>query len=128
MPGTAAGTQALSSRMVFSATSWTPACFLLLAGDHHIGLQDHAFQRDPLEPLLEGLLEHALGHFVAAVDVVVAVHQHFGLDDRHDLRGLAQRGVTRQRMGIDVIAVMLGIAVALRPISITARHLANRAP
>ena len=42
------------------------------------------------------------GDLVAAVDVVVAVHQHFRLDDRHDLRGLAQRGIARQRMGVGV--------------------------
>ena len=92
MPGTAAGTQAFNSRMVFSATSSTEACFgHFLAGDRHVGFQDHAFQRDALNPqFLEGLVEHALGHFIAAVDVVIAVHQDFRLDDRNDLRGLAQ--------------------------------------
>ena len=33
---------------------------------------------------------------------MIAVHQHFRLDDRNDLRGLAQRGVARQRMRVDV--------------------------
>ena len=104
MPGTAAGTQAFSSRMVFSATSSTEACFAFFLPEiDHVGFQDHAFQRDALDPqFLKRLVEHALRHFITAVDVVIAVHQHFRLDDRHDLRGLAQRGVTRQRMGVDV--------------------------
>ena len=37
---------------------------------------------------------------IAAVDVVIAVHQHFRLDDRHDLRRLAERGIARQRMRV----------------------------
>ena len=74
----------------------------LLAGDRHVGLQDHAFQRHALHAqFLERLVEHALRHLVAAVDVVVAVHQHFRLDDRHDLRLLAQRRVARKRVRID---------------------------
>ena len=55
--------------------------------------------------LLEGLLEHPLGDLAAAVDVVVAVHQHFRLDDRHDLRRLAERGIARERMRVGVDAV-----------------------
>ena len=42
-----AGTQAFSSFTIFSATSSTPACFAaLLAGDRHVRLQHHAFERD----------------------------------------------------------------------------------
>ncbi len=74
----------------------------LLARDRHVGFQDHAFQRDALDPqFLERLVEDALGHLNAAVDVVIAVHQHFRLDDRHDLRGLAQCRITGQRMRVD---------------------------
>ena len=47
----------------------------------------------------------AVGDLEAAVDVVVAVHQHLGFDDRHDLRRLAERGIARQRMRIGVDAV-----------------------
>src|SRR6202035_2756718 len=43
---------------------------------------------------------HPGGDLGAAVDVVAAVHQHFGLDDRHDARVLAQRRVTRERVRI----------------------------
>ena len=32
--------------------------------------------------------------------IVIAVHQHFGFDHRHDTRFLAQRRVTRQRMAV----------------------------
>ena len=75
----------------------------LLAGDRHVRLEHDAFQRDALAiELLELRLEHRLGDLEAAVDVVIAVHQHLGLDDRHDLRRLAERGVARQRMGVGV--------------------------
>ena len=37
---------------------------------------------------------------VAAVDVVVAVHQHFRLDDRHDVFLLAERGIARERVRV----------------------------
>ena len=40
-----------------------------------------------------------------ALDRVVAVHQHLGLDDRHDAGLLAQRRVPRQRVRVDVDAV-----------------------
>ena len=43
---------------------------------------------------------------VATLERVVAVHQHFGLDDRDDAFFLAQRGVTRERVRVDVDAVL----------------------
>ena len=58
-----------------------------------------------MEQLLKGFLEHPLGDLDAAVDVVVAVHQHFGLDDRHDVFVLAQRGVARERVRVGLDAV-----------------------
>ena len=48
----------------------------------------------------------------AALDRVVAVHQHLGLDDRHDARFLAQRGVARERVRVHVDAVRRRDAVA----------------
>ena len=103
MPGTAAGTQAFNSRTVFSATSSTEACFAhFLPETAMFGLQHHAFEFDALDAqFLERLVQHALGHIMAAVDVVIAVHQHFRLHDRHDLRRLAQRRIARQRMRVD---------------------------
>ena len=60
MPGTAGGTQVLSSRTVFSATSSTEARLAgLLAGNDHVRLEHHAFERDALlVELLERLLQH----------------------------------------------------------------------
>ena len=43
---------------------------------------------------------------------VVAVHQHFGLDDRHDAVFLAKRRVARQRMRIRLDADLRRNAVA----------------
>jgi len=50
----------------------------------HVGFQDHAFQRDTLKSAIPGrsCLSTRWGHFIAAVDVVIAVHQDFRLDDR----------------------------------------------
>ena len=67
----------------------------------HIGLERHAFECDAVvEKLLEGLLQHPGRHLDTAVDRVVAVHQHFGLDDRYDVFVLAERRIARQRMRI----------------------------
>ena len=92
MPGTAAGTQALQQPDGFLRDLFDGGLLrALLARDRHVGFQDHAFQRDALDPqFLKRLVEHALGDLVAAVDVVIAIHQDFRLDDRNDLRGLAQ--------------------------------------
>ena len=43
--------------------------------------------------LVEDRVQRVLGHVVAALDRVVAVHQHLGLDDRHEPGLLAERGV-----------------------------------
>ena len=56
MPGTAAGTQFLSTLTVFSATSSTPARFFAFLPEiDHVGLEHHALERDPL---VVELLEH----------------------------------------------------------------------
>ena len=64
------------------------------------------------------------------VDRVVAVHEHFGLDDRHDAGLLAQRGVAGERVRVHVDAVVGRATAALDAVSIeyVARHLANLAP
>ena len=74
----------------------------------------------------EDALERRVGDFLAALERVVAVHQHLGLDDRHDAGLLAEGRVARQRMGIGVDREAARESPA--PMSITARHLANRAP
>src|SRR4029450_11067646 len=50
--------------------------------------------------LLEYRLEQPLGDDVAAVRVVIAVHQHFRLDDRHDVLLLTERGRARGGMRV----------------------------
>ena len=65
-------------------------------------------------------------HFFAALDRVRSVHQHFGLDDRHHVLLLAERGIARERVRVDLHAGRH--SAAHRSTSITARHLANRAP
>ena len=47
-----------------------------------------------------------VGDFFTSLDVVVRIHQHFGLDDRHDVGFLTQRGIARQRMRIDMDRVV----------------------
>ena len=104
MPGTAGGTQRFSTFTVRSATSCRLACFgALLAGDHHVGLEDGLLQRHlGVIELLVDLLQHPLGHHLAGVDVVLAVHQHLGLDDRHQPALHAQRRIARQRLRVGV--------------------------
>ncbi len=76
--------------------------------------------------LLERLLQHPLGDLVAAVDVVVAVHQHFRLDDRHDaaLPGRARHSARAHGRWCGCRCS----SGCPAPMSITARHLAKRAP
>ena len=103
MPGTAAGTWRLRQRTVAVATCSGVACVgALLARDHHVGLEDHAFEMDavPLE-LREHLGQHVASRdLLAALDRMRAIHQYLGLDDRHDVLFLAERRVARQRLGI----------------------------
>jgi len=46
-----------------------------------------------------------LGDLGAALEGVVAVHEHLGLDDRDEPRLLAEGGVARERVGVGVDAV-----------------------
>ena len=50
------------------------------------------------EQLIEHRVQHRVGHLFAALDRVVAIHQHLRLHDRHDVRLLAERGIARQRL------------------------------
>ena len=50
--------------------------------------------------LVEDDAQRRLGHLAAALERVVAVHQHLGLDDRHQACFLAQRRVARQRVRV----------------------------
>ena len=73
----------------------------VLAGDHHVRLQQCAAQVDALDvELVKGPLEGARRDVVAPLDRVVGVHQHLGLDDRDDPGLLTQRRVARQRVRV----------------------------
>ena len=72
-----------------------------LAGNHHARLEDGAFEHDVLlVQRTEQRTQGRLGHVVAHFDIVIAVHQDFGLDHRHDARFLAQRRIACERMAI----------------------------
>ena len=71
-----------------------------------LGLSSVPSSAHPLEvERLVERVEHRGGDLEGTLDRVVAVHEHLGLDDRHDARLLAQRGVARQRVGVHVDAV-----------------------
>ena len=77
----------------------------LHAGNHHVGLQHDALQANAVRvQLIEHRLQGCARHGFAARNVMRAVHQHLGLDDRHDARLLAQRGVTRERVRVGIDA------------------------
>jgi hypothetical protein len=59
--------------------------FLLGAGQsrkHHVGLQDHALQHHPLcVKLVENRSQDFLRYLTASLQGMLAVHEHFRLDD-----------------------------------------------
>ena len=72
-----------------------------LARDDHVGLEQYAFDCDIL---LEKRVEHRVkndpGDFLAPLDRVQPVHEHFWLDNRDELLLLTESSVARQRVGI----------------------------
>ena len=71
-------------------------------------------------------MQRPRGHLVAALDRVVGVHQHLGLDDRNESRLLAERRVAGERVRVRADAARRDGMPS--PIVITARHFAKRAP
>ena len=67
----------------------------------------------PVE-LLEDEVQGARRHLVAALDAVVRVHEHLGLDDRDDPGLLRERGVACERVGVHMEAGVGRDAVADR--------------
>ena len=66
-----------------------------MPGDHHVGLKQHAFQQNALlSQCTEHRVKHCAGNLFAALDRMFSVHQHFRLDDRHQMLFLAERGVS----------------------------------
>src|SRR3546814_21158188 len=59
--------------------------------------------------------QRLLGDLFADIDVVIAVHQHFRLDDRNEAGFLRHRRVARQRVGVggDAAGARRGIADAV---------------
>ena len=53
---------------------------------------------------LEGRAQRGLGDLEAALDRVVTVDQYFGLDDRDDVRFLAQGRIAGQCVGVGLDA------------------------
>ncbi len=104
MPGTAEGTVSFNTLTVYSATCSTDALRTFLPSMTMLGFSIDAFEVDAgFRELLEDDLQRPAGHFLAAGEVMragFAIHQHFGFDDRYDLRLLAKRGVAGQRMGV----------------------------
>ena len=86
-----------------------------LAGEHHAGLEQRALEQDVLAMHLVVQVIPGLGRGLAALfDGVVAVDQYLGLDDRHDVRFLTERGVAGQRVRIGLHAGGGGHALADR--------------
>jgi hypothetical protein len=73
----------------------------VVALDHHVGLEQHRLQRHRLlVQRIEHRLQHVAGDRLAALDGVIAVHQHFRLDNGHEPLFLAERGVAGKRVGV----------------------------
>ena len=100
MPGTAPGTCGRKHRNVAIATSSTggpPGA--RFAGEDHVGLEQHALERDTLvEKRVEHCMKNKPGDLFAALDRVRPVHKYFRLDDRCELLLLTKSGVARRRV------------------------------
>ncbi len=71
------------------------------ARDDHVGFQEHGLERHLLiKQRLKDRAQHFARHFLAALDRVGSRHEHFGFDDGHYFLFLAERGVSREGMGI----------------------------
>ena len=113
-PGTAAGTVRSRQCTVASAISSLRVLVRALQSrHHHVGLQNHALEQDALgDELSKNGVQGSFRHLGAALHGVVAVHQHFGLDDRHQAGLLAERGIESEDEGIGLEASLAGNAVA----------------
>jgi len=75
--------------------------------------------------LAEDRAESRLRDGLAALDGVLSVHEHLGLDNGNEAPFLAQRRVSGE--GVGVASRQAGVGRP-GPMVMTARHLANRAP
>jgi len=60
--------------------------------------------------MIEHALQDGVRDFLAALDGMIPIHQHLGLDDRDDARFLAKRRIARQAFGIGIDRVGRGDA------------------
>src|SRR5918992_953836 len=75
----------------------------LLAGQHHVRLQEHPLVNHALgEELVEDRLQRRLRHLVAALDRMAALHHHLGLHDGHEPGLLRERGEASERVCVHV--------------------------
>ena len=120
IPGTAAGTVRHRLFIVMLATSSTLSLslfhFLRGAGEarqHHVGFENHAFQHHALGiQLVENGSQDFLRHRAAPLQSMIAVHQHFRLDDGNQSSLLAQRGIARQRVCVGLDTTTAGNSLA----------------
>ena len=72
-----------------------------LARAHHVGLEQRALEHDVVVgERLVARGDDLLRHDRRVLDRVLAVHQHLGLDDRHEPVRLADRRVARERVRV----------------------------
>ena len=65
-----------------------------------------------LRQRIENASQGLLGDFEIPLDCVVAVHEHFRFDDRHQITFLTKCRVTRQRLRVGVDAGARGNPIA----------------
>ena len=101
MPATAAGMRPRKQLNVAVATSSVDPTGALLACNDHVRFEQHSVEHDIL---LEEGVKHRMkddtGNFLVALVRMRAIHQHFWLDDRHELLLLRQSAVPRERIAI----------------------------
>ena len=102
MPGTAAGTRRSRQRTVASATCAAVACFAhFLPAMTMFGFSTMPSRRTRCRNSASNTLSSVASVTSSQRSMrVVAVHQHFGLDDRDDRGLLAQGRVARERLGV----------------------------
>lgn len=101
MPGTAAGTVRQARQGGLGHLGHPRLASRLLAGHHHVGLEDDSLQLHALfSQSAERGPQGRLGHLGAALEGMSSVHEHLGLDDGHQAALLAEGGVAGQGVGV----------------------------
>ena len=106
IPGIADGTLLRKQRSVRSATSCSSACRAAPLPDSTMFVLSSVPSRATRcsASCAKSARSVSDRHVVAGLDRVVAVHQHFGLDDRDDARFLRERRIARHRLRVGVDA------------------------